>query len=103
MSTLNIDIKILDRAVYSNKKKKKRNLVSKIRHRFTTSASPSPVEKSRSVSSDVSQASRGRSWEFGNSSLSTKIRSGIRSISADRFKARSSDLQHSYTSGSLRK
>jgi len=96
-------MKISDRAVYSNKKKKKRNLVSKIRHRFTTSASPSPVEKSRSVSSDVSQASRGRSWEFGNSSLSTKIRSGIISISADRFKARSSDLQHSYTSGSLRK
>ena len=100
----NWQCQISDRAIYSNKKKKKRNLVSKIRHRFTTSTSPSPAEKSRSVSSDVSQASRGRSWEFANSSLSTKIRSGIRSISADRFKTRSrTDLQHSYTSGSLRK
>ena len=46
--------------------------------------------------------SRGRSWEFPNSSLNVKFLSGIRSISADRFKTRT-ELRHSNTSGSLRK
>ena len=82
-------------------------MVSKIRHRFTASASPSPSDKARSVSSGVMQTSdvhesRGRSWEFPKSSLNIKFLSGIRSISADRFKSRT-ECQHSYASGSLRK
>ena len=95
--------------MYSNKRKKKRNLVSKIRNRFTTSASPTPSDKPRSVSSDVLQKSdgghrsRGRSWEFSYSSLNEKVRSGIRSISADRIRGRDKDLHHSYTSASLSK
>lgn len=97
---------VLDRAIYSNKRKKKRNLVSKIRHRFTTSASPSPSDKVRPLSSGVMQSSdahesRGRSWEFPNSSLNVKFLSGIRSISADRFKSRTERQRNA--SGSLRK
>ena len=93
-----------DRAMYTSKRKKKRNLVSKIRHRFTTSASPSASNQPRSLSTDEfdksdSHASRGRSWEFPYSSLNVKFLSGIRSISADRFKSRS-ELQRT---GSFRK
>ena len=99
---------ILDRAAYASKRKKKRNLVTKIRHRFTSSVSPS--KNTRFLSPDAlnkpdTPGARGRSRkekEHDSSSLKDKIVSGIRSISADRFKGRN-ELRHSYTSGSLRK
>ena len=99
---------ILDRAAYASKRKKKRNLVTKIRHRFTSSVSPS--NNTRFLSPDAlnkpdTPGARGRSRkekEHDSSSLKDKIVSGIRSISADRFKGRN-ELRHSYTSGSLRK
>ena len=99
---------ILDRTAYASKRKKKRNLVTKIRHRFTSSVSPSNNNRFLTPNAlDKSEPSgaRGRSRkekEHDSSSLKDKIVSGIRSISADRFKGRN-ELRHSYTSGSLRK
>ena len=90
-----------------NRRKPKRNLVSKIKKRFSASSSPPPSGAARPVSSGGTpdseiHSSRGRSWEIPYSNLNKKIRSGIRSISADRLKF-SSEIQHTFATFRRRK